>query len=458
MNYVACRGTILEQRTMELPHTNPTTRAQTKVAALVAAACLALSVTGCSETLGGWNRFATDMQAKGLPVPRVIVNGSMGDMGGGEVRVAQGGGGGREDLNKALLEATAGAYGDDGGKIDASAVKRLIAAGANVNYSEYLETEGTTTPLGNAIYHGNLDVAKILLEHGANPNAETTIIDISGDGFDTTTTNFVLAAHKMTWGGGSAADIEMLRLLLDKGANINGVDEEDATALMVLAGYSDKDNREGENNVANAARFLLERGADANFATDWVGTALERAESGGSRQTANVLKNAGAKRIPVESATAADARGNTALMFAARSGDTKAMQRLIAAGANVNAHNAAGNTALMIASKNVNISAARLLLDKGADVNATNNQGETALMNIGCERGGDRDNPYSCKTDIAALLIKRGANINARDGKNRTALERFSSTGDYQEYYGAWDKVQKLLESSARKPAAKKKR
>ena len=428
------------------------------LAHLLAAACLALSVTGCSETLGGWNRFATDMQAMGLPVPRVIVNGSMGDMGGGEVRAVQGGGGGRKDLNKALLEATAGTYGDEWGKIDISTIRRLIAAGANINYSEYLETGVTTTPLGNAIYNDKIEVAKILLEHGANPNAETIIIDSSGDGFDVTTSNFVLVARVAAWGSGSAAAIEMFRLLLDKGANINDVDGEGATALMVLAGYSNEDDRESEKNAASAASFLLERGADANFATDWAGTALERAEGGGSRQMVNVLKSAGAKRIPVEGATAADARGNTALMFAARSGDTKAMQRLIAAGADVNAHNAAGNTALMIASKNVNISAARLLLDRGADVNATNNQGETALMNIGCERGGDRDNPYGCKTDIAALLIKRGANVNARDGKNRTALERFSNTGDYQEYYGAWNNVQKLLESSARKPAGKKKR
>ena len=420
------------------------------IATIIAAAFVAISVAGCAEFSQALDDAHQKILAHNAKLRAEIDAMNAGRSGGQR--------GGREALNKALLEATAGRLGDEWGKIDANTVRRLIAAGANVNYSEYLEGTDTSTPLGNAIYHGNLEVAKILLEHGANPNEETIIIDSSGDGFDTVTTNFVLAARKMTWGGGSTADIEMFKLLLDKGANINGVDAEDETALMVLAGYSNKDDRENEKNVASAASFLLGRGADANFATDWASTALAMAESGGSRQTLNVLKSAGAKRIPVEGATAADARGNTALMFAARSGNTKEMQRLIAAGANVNAHNAAGNTALIIAAKNVRTSAARLLLDKGADVNATNNQGETALMNIGCERGRDKHNPYSCKTDIAALLIKRGANVNARDGKNKTALERFSHTGDHYEYYGAWENVKELLESSARKPAAKRKR
>src|SRR5712691_11774493 len=65
---------------------------------------------------------------------------------------------------------------------------------------------------------------------------------------------------------------------------------------------------------------------------------------------------------------AVDNDGTTALMHSVIESDVKMLNLLIGRGANVNAKNAVGSTALMYAA--TNLSKARLLLDAGADVKA----------------------------------------------------------------------------------------
>jgi hypothetical protein len=60
------------------------------------------------------------------------------------------------------------------------------------------------------------------------------------------------------------------------------------------------------------------------------------------------------------------ANDKTALMTAARQGDTGAVARLIASGADVNARNANGGTALMYAALGGDPAVAVLLVDAGA--------------------------------------------------------------------------------------------
>lgn len=86
---------------------------------------------------------------------------------------------------------------------------------------------------------------------------------------------------------------------------------------------------------------------------------------------------------------------------AAREGDIKEMERLISAGANVNARNAYGLTPLHSAALYGKVEAARLLIRNGADVNAIDSNGKTPLHFAAFYDQGE----------VARLLIENGANI-----------------------------------------------
>ena len=88
------------------------------------------------------------------------------------------------------------------------------------------------------------------------------------------------------------------------------------------------------------------------------------------------------------------------------------INKLIAAGADVNTVDASGVTPLMLAIDENNVKLVDLLLFAGADPNIKVNHGTTALM-IAVRRG---------LKDIVQSLIAAKADINAQDNRNQTAL------------------------------------
>jgi uncharacterized protein len=99
------------------------------------------------------------------------------------------------------------------------------------------------TALHLAIFGGQEEAARLLLEHGADPNALST--------------NEAVRVPPL----GTAAfvrSVPLARLLLDSGANVNGRGDGGFTALHSAAQNGDED----------FARLLLERGADPSLATE----------------------------------------------------------------------------------------------------------------------------------------------------------------------------------------------
>jgi ankyrin repeat protein len=97
--------------------------------------------------------------------------------------------------------------------------------------------------------------------------------------------------------------------------------------------------------------------------------------------------------------------GTTALHWAVYNDDAMLVERLIAAGADVNAKNDYGATPLSQAAVVGDVQVIRRLLKAGADVESPNADGQTALMVLA----------RSSNVEAARLLLKRGASVNARE-------------------------------------------
>jgi ankyrin repeat protein len=186
--------------------------------------------------------------------------------------------------------------------------------------------------------------------------------------------------------------IEEVKILLDKGANVNAVDKSGLTALMIAA-------MNGNIDIVN---MLLEKKADINATTKTKKTALIWATISGQTDIVKLLLDKGVILNP-NIVNSADKNGMTLLMFAAYGGFEDIVELLLQKGANVNTvatggtfretnethkYDQTGMTALMFAAfsnfKHLKdrdyMAIVKLLVEKGAKINMVSNNGETALQ------------------------------------------------------------------------------
>ncbi len=196
-------------------------------------------------------------------------------------------------------------------KGDNDAVRELLAKGAKPGRAG---AEGMT-PLMVAAQHGHAEVARTLVDAGADVNAKRS-------GPERGRTALIDAA----WSGRT----EIVRQLLAKRAEPNAKAEDGATALTgaALRGYTE------------IVRLLLVAKADPNARAD---------------------------------------DGRAPLHEAAKEGHGPEVEALLRRGADPNATNEAGVTPLMLAAFGGHAEVASMLLAWGADVNRTSRSGSTAL-------------------------------------------------------------------------------
>lgn len=118
------------------------------------------------------------------------------------------------DLNQAILAN------------DLTKVKELILAGADVN----ARVDGWFTPLMTAITKGDTEIAKILIEKGADVNA---VFADARTPYPESRTPLMFAAQK--------GNAEIARLLILKGADINAMSYQGGTALSFAEAAGEKD-------------------------------------------------------------------------------------------------------------------------------------------------------------------------------------------------------------------------
>lgn len=355
----------------------------------------------------------------------------------------------------------------------------LLEAGADVNAAL---PEGET-PLMTAARTGDAETVKVLLEHGAGVDAREhwygenalmwasaenhadAVRTLLGHGAAIDSRSAVQAFEERRHGqsilslGGwtplmyaaRQSALDAGRVLVDAGADMDSVDPDGATALVIAIINANYD----------FAAFLLEAGANPNVvdvkasmgplyaAVDMhrlaIGHGRPNPRSPDERDSVDIVQlllargaDPNAKLtapIMQRHHTAGDSslgEGATPLMRAAKSGDVALMRLLLAAGADPSATLPNGTTALMFAaglgwrdgspaapsfdqgSEEDAVAAIDLLLGHGLDVNARTAAGDTPLHLAVAGRGS---------THIVSALLERGADVHARNQRDRTPLD-----------------------------------
>lgn len=203
--------------------------------------------------------------------------------------------------------ASAGELHDAVRASDVAGINRLLDSGADINQTDF----NVGTPLHIAVFGGKVVLAKILVDRGADIEAESE-----------------LGRARAVHFAATLGDPAMLRFLLDATAEIDARDDEDKTPLHRAAIHGNTD----------AAKLLIERGADIEAVDDRYGfTPLISAALSGRLEIVRLLIKAGAN---IE---ARDRSGRTALREAAtvqswiNVGGASLIEYLVSKGADLNA-------------------------------------------------------------------------------------------------------------------------
>jgi len=177
--------------------------------------------------------------------------------------------------------------------------------------------------------NGKAEVAKLIAEYEADANIRrnirSTTLDTAQGGADENGTDKEMATlHTAVEEG----NIDVVKSLLERGADINSLNGDDKTPLAIAA----------YKGSVEVVRLLIERGAEVDSRDKWDWTALHEASRHGHVEVARIL---------------------------------------IDHGANVNARQKRLRTPINLSAANDQLDIVKLLLERGADVQAEDARGET---------------------------------------------------------------------------------
>jgi ankyrin repeat protein len=317
-------------------------------------------------------------------------------------------------------------------------VKALLAAGAKVNATDSYRGQ---TALMWAVAENHADVAKLLVDAGADVNVRSTLFDfnfrkVAAGGTQAVYSRGGLTALLLAARQGA---IESAKVLLDAGADINMAEPDYGFTPLLEAIYNDH---------YDLAAMLVDHKADLSVGALFLAVEMRNLDYQGNRPRKPVtdklnelgfieyLLGHGADPNAVMKAKipprAAQNRtimpnGNTPFIRAARSADVETMRLLIAHGADPNKASDDHMTPIIAAGIGMGVrfqggedapepqfvEAMKLMVEHGADVNAANDRGDTA-MHGAAQRGADQ---------IVQFLADHGARLDVKNKQNRTPLD-----------------------------------
>lgn len=320
-------------------------------------------------------------------------------------------------------------------------VKQLLAEGAEV---DALDPQGWTA-LRWAAQEGHVDVVQLLLAHGADINGKSdggvplieamerrhsdvaAVLIMNGAKLNVASDRYAKTLLEMAASSGRR---DLAELLISKGAAAETDRGPISQAMISAAEAGRKDmvefffargadvNAKGgtgwtalhcaaEFGHADIAQLLIARGADVKAVTDRGETAVDLAMEWGHREIVRLLAAVGA---------------DLTIHAAAYIGDSNAVQRLVARGADVNAMDEHQRTPLCLAAREGNMAVAELLIGRGAKINRGKEAGSwlPSPLYAAVERG---------QTDMVKLLIRHGADIRTRTLEGYTPLHEATRYG-----------------------------
>ena len=275
-----------------------------------------------------------------------------------------------------------------------------LSIGSKSKVAEKVNAQGGDygNALNGAAYHGHIQVMQMLLDRGANVNAQG---EYSGN-----------ALQAASYSGHD----KLVHMLLDRGADVNAQGGEYGNALQAALYRGHK----------KLVQMLLDRGADVNAQGGEYSNALQAAAYRGHNKIVQMLLDREAD------VNAQGGYSGNALQAASYGGYDKSVQMLLDRGANVNAQGGEYGNALQAALYRGHKKLVQMLLDRGADVNAQGKRFGNALQAALCR----------AHNDIVQMLLDRGTDVNAQGGEYGNALQAAS--------YSGYDKlVQMLLDRGA---------
>jgi uncharacterized protein len=280
--------------------------------------------------------------------------------------------------NTAVLDAARTANWDS--------VRTLASKGLTKESVNTADSDGNR-PLHWAVRADELEVARLLLRAGADPNAQTrlgvTALYLAAQNGDADMVKALLAAgadanqvdrptgESVLMAAIRAKSTDAVRALLSSGANANAVEPQLRVTPLMLA---------AETGQADMIRSLLERGADIRARTR-IGATPDRKmpcidKAGCGSHGVGIIRGG----LPEQGYQPPIPGDMTPLMYAAREGHLDAAKALLDAGADVNELEKSAISPLFMAISNNHIDMAHLLIDRGANINAVDWYGRTPLF------------------------------------------------------------------------------
>lgn len=346
---------------------------------------------------------------------------------------------------------------------DIAAVRTLLKQGVDVNQSQ---GDGMTA-LHWAALNGDAEIAKVLIQAGANLRATTRLgsytplFMAARAGFAPIIDILVKAGANVrtpAQGGltplmmaASSSSVDALKLLIEAGAEVNATEtERGQTAMSFAAAF----------NQADAIKLLLQHGADINRKSKPVKPAVRPNQGGQGQQQQQGQRGQQAAVQPPPVPVPAQQQGQqqqqgqrgqandstrgggnprgefTPLMYAARQGNLKAVRALVDGGARLDEVSGDHSTALLLAAINGSFDVAKFLVERGADVMIASVEKATPLFAVvNTQWAPKTDTPQPSTKyeqtqylDLMKMMLDRGANPNARLEKDLWYTQNKEST------------------------------